>query len=213
MTTSVTRLGDFWKFSMTNIHAKVAQMLVWLFGLIKTLCSTKAYFATFWATFGKIGLLFIPTSWSHWWLPRFTCNVPYRSTRTTWSSISGGSIPARCRCSSRSRRRWRWRRRIGRWPVQTFLSDCPKFWQLKVCPTTTGINSTLSFGHKNRTFMSLYRISIGIRDQQDYKTFLKLLTIAVPCDSQCDQIGRFIAFWATFQSLRQQLFCPNCPHF
>ena len=23
---------------------------------------------------------------------------------------------------------------------------------------------------------------------------------------QCDQIGRFIAFWATFQSLRQQLF-------
>ena len=29
----------------------------------------------------------------------------------------------------------------------------------------------------------------------------------------CDQIGRFIAFWATFQSLWQQLFCPNCPHF
>ena len=24
---SVTRLGDFWKFSMTNIHAKVAQKL------------------------------------------------------------------------------------------------------------------------------------------------------------------------------------------
>ena len=30
---------------------------------------------------------------------------------------------------------------------------------------------------------------------------------------QCDQIGRFIALWSTFQSLRQQLFCPSCPHF
>ena len=30
---------------------------------------------------------------------------------------------------------------------------------------------------------------------------------------QCDQIGRFIALWATFQSLLQQLFCPNRPHF
>ena len=29
---------------------------------------------------------------------------------------------------------------------------------------------------------------------------------------QCDQIGRFIAPWATFQSLWQQLFCPNCPY-
>ena len=26
---------------------------------------------------------------------------------------------------------------------------------------------------------------------------------------QCDQIGRFIALWATFQSMWQQLFCPN----
>ena len=32
-------------------------------------------------------------------------------------------------------------------------------------------------------------------------------------NGQCDQIGRFIALWATFQSLRQQLFFPNCPHF
>ena len=30
---------------------------------------------------------------------------------------------------------------------------------------------------------------------------------------QCDQIGRFIALWAIFRSLWQQLFCPNCPHF
>ena len=26
---------------------------------------------------------------------------------------------------------------------------------------------------------------------------------------QCDQIGRFMALWATFQSLWQQLFCPH----
>ena len=31
--------------------------------------------------------------------------------------------------------------------------------------------------------------------------------------NQCDQIGRFIALWATFQSLLQQLFCRNRPHF
>ena len=30
--------------------------------------------------------------------------------------------------------------------------------------------------------------------------------------NQCDKIGRFIGLWATFQSLRQQLFCPNLPH-
>ena len=30
---------------------------------------------------------------------------------------------------------------------------------------------------------------------------------------QSDQIGRFIALWATFRSLWQQLFCPNRPHF
>ena len=31
--------------------------------------------------------------------------------------------------------------------------------------------------------------------------------------NQCVQIGQFIAISATFQSLRQQLFCPNCPFF
>ena len=29
---------------------------------------------------------------------------------------------------------------------------------------------------------------------------------------QCDQIGRFIALWATYQSPWQQLFFPNRPH-
>ena len=30
---------------------------------------------------------------------------------------------------------------------------------------------------------------------------------------QCDQIKQLIALWATFQSLWQQLFCPNFRHF
>ena len=29
---------------------------------------------------------------------------------------------------------------------------------------------------------------------------------------QCDQIGQFIGLWATFQSLWQQLICPNLQH-
>ena len=31
-------------------------------------------------------------------------------------------------------------------------------------------------------------------------------------NEQCDQIGRFIGLWATFQNLWQQLICPNLPH-
>ena len=31
-------------------------------------------------------------------------------------------------------------------------------------------------------------------------------------DGQCDQIGQFIALWATFQSRWQQWLCPNRPH-
>ena len=31
-------------------------------------------------------------------------------------------------------------------------------------------------------------------------------------NNQCDQIGRFIALWATFQSLWLQFICPNLPH-
>ena len=30
---------------------------------------------------------------------------------------------------------------------------------------------------------------------------------------QCDQIGRFIGLWATFESLWQQFICPNLPKF
>ena len=41
-------------------------------------------------------------------------------------------------------------------------------------------------------------------------TNLKLIA-GVVWASQCDQIGRFIGLWATFQRLKQQLICPNLP--
>ena len=44
------------------------------------------------------------------------------------------------------------------------------------------------------------------------KPLIQLIQLFLP-HRQCDQIGRFIALWATFQSLWQQLFWPNCPRF
>ena len=38
-----------------------------------------------------------------------------------------------------------------------------------------------------------------------------VLTLPLP-GPQYDQIGRFIGLWATFQSFRQQVICPNLPH-
>ena len=35
----------------------------------------------------------------------------------------------------------------------------------------------------------------------------------IACCGQCDHIARFIALWATFQSLWRHLFCPNQPHY
>ena len=33
----------------------------------------------------------------------------------------------------------------------------------------------------------------------------------IDCE-QCDQVGQFIGLWATFQSLGQEIVCPNLPH-
>ena len=60
---SVTRLGDFWNFFVTNFITKAAQM----FGDFLVSCEnhhllSKIGKATFWATFGKTWLLFISTS-------------------------------------------------------------------------------------------------------------------------------------------------------
>ena len=40
----------------------------------------------------------------------------------------------------------------------------------------------------------------------------KLIAFWQELRDQCDQIGRFIEFWATFQSLWQQIICPNHLH-
>ena len=58
----------------------------------------------------------------------------------------------------------------------------------------------------------LHLLALGIVNLQEEAVdkslylgrYLKYIT-------QSDQIGRFIALWATFQSMWQQLFFPNCP--
>ena len=53
---SVTRLADFWKFSMTNIHAKVVQMLGKFWCFFETQLLSKAccchFLANFWKKLG-----------------------------------------------------------------------------------------------------------------------------------------------------------------
>ena len=61
VTISVTRLGDFWKLSMTNIHSKVVQMLSDFLGFLQTSFSTKAWLLSG-QLLEKMWLLFIPTS-------------------------------------------------------------------------------------------------------------------------------------------------------
>ena len=46
-----------------------------------------------------------------------------------------------------------------------------------------------------------------------YLKQLRKIHCSARCCEQYDQIGRFIALWATIQSLRQQLLCPNWKHF
>ena len=56
---------------------------------------------------------------------------------------------------------------------------------------------------KNQTWLSLWSLmkKLSIRSTALEKACL-----------QCDQIGRFIGIWATFQSLCQQWVCPNLPY-
>ena len=63
---SVTRLGDFWNFFVTNFITKAAQM----FGDFLVSCEnhhllSKIGKATFWATFGKTWATFYFNIWSH----------------------------------------------------------------------------------------------------------------------------------------------------
>ena len=66
LTTSVTRLGNFWNFFVTNFISKVAQMFC------DFLCSCENHHflsqtgeATFWVTFGETWATFYFKIWSH----------------------------------------------------------------------------------------------------------------------------------------------------
>ena len=62
---SVTRLGDFWKFLVTNFITRVAKMFGDLLGYFERFLSKSAV-KTFWAIFGKNWAPFNSNIWSHW---------------------------------------------------------------------------------------------------------------------------------------------------
>ena len=71
------------------------------------------------------------------------------------------------------------------------------------------------FSYCLKDFISFFPFSLTIVFEMQLLPILNigLLVSASVLICQCDQIGRFIALWATFQSLWQQLFCPNNPHY
>ena len=81
---SVTRLGDFWKFLATNSLTKLAQKDCWLLGL---LIKVKLLWILFRQLLETIGQLFKSSSWSHWRLrfvpsePKFVINASWKIWR------------------------------------------------------------------------------------------------------------------------------------
>ena len=68
--TSLTRLGDLWKFLTTIFHSKVAQSYGDSFGLFENInFQVKTTVSTFGATFRKISATLHFSIWSHWLVP------------------------------------------------------------------------------------------------------------------------------------------------
>ena len=65
---SVTRLGDLWKFLVTNILAKVTQIYISFLGYIDNHnILVKTAVGIVWVIFENFEILFIiGTIWSHW---------------------------------------------------------------------------------------------------------------------------------------------------
>ena len=87
-----------------------------------------------------------------------------------------------------------------------------KCWPIKVIKATVGKTNYEAI--LNLTYFILSpKPAAGTREQT--VTLVKCISrhALAHCkldQVQCDQIGPFIALWATFLSLWQQLFCPNC---
>ena len=77
--------------------------------------------------------------------------------------------------------------------------------KLKIFITRWRDTRRLSGRDSNPCSRSCQGTDFRTRDTKTAKPFLG--------GKQCDQIGQFIALWATFQSQWQQYFFPNCPHF
>ena len=64
---SVTRLGDFWKFVVTNTFYKSSQIICVAFGLLKNITlREKTVVGTFGGNFQKYWATFCSNIWSHW---------------------------------------------------------------------------------------------------------------------------------------------------
>ena len=96
--------------------------------------------------------------------------------------------------------------------VSVYLLFCVSFFQYpcaSICSFSPSMTFSLSFLCQSSTF--LYLGTYLLKGKLPFAwTNLKLIA-GVVWASQCDQIGRFIGLWATFQRLKQQLICPNLP--
>ena len=104
---SVTRLGDFLNLLASNFQTKVAQIFNCFLGKLQN--QVKPDVASFWATIGKYGQLFIPTSGRTAQAPRWlTFILP--EIRNMWRRTT----QRRCRG-----RRWTWSCCSPRWPSRS----------------------------------------------------------------------------------------------
>ena len=113
---------------------------------------------------------------------------------------------------------WMWRRRRWRascqWPTRSRWGHRRRTAKAKCLKLFLKFKFPAIFANNIRVKEDNVVVSIGVRnigrlmarlDERNVKwNYLHCI--------QCDQIGRFIARWATFHSLWQQLIFPNLPH-
>ena len=97
---------------------------------------------------------------------------------------------------------------LNLWPTHTLLrSRIALKHILSKTQTPTYVYYTHMYPLYQCTYLSIMHIHSLIHTQNYFFSLPHNEAL-----NQCDQIGRFIARWATFQSQWQQLFYPNCPH-
>ena len=92
--------------------------------------------------------------------------------------------------------------------------NCPK--TALIVPNWTNFTKSGHTGQrwlKPHSHCPFYAVSYWVSGKQWWMFIhVKKRTSVSSIHTQCDQIGRFFALWATFSSLWQQLICPNLSH-